>query len=523
MQGALTLSVQSEKRYDRWALYVTGAMLLILFSIASFHRMGGYGVETDFYWAYAPDAARIASGESPREPGIGPAYPLVLILANTLLQDWFASGKAVSVISSVLGGLLTYRTLRNVFAARVAFATMLLWFATVLPWTIAASTDMFFAMVVIAGIYFFFRNKDLSDIDLLLSGLLTSVAMLTRHNAIVLPMATILILLLFHSDKNAIGVRLRAVLVFCTPLVLVLTPWYAIKHFVLEPVVSDSHLIIASNFYGRPGVVSSEDMRLAAQNFDSLWAVVSYDFSHFVKHYLSNVYHHFRDVMTKSLQFPSFLFVGAGAVVLLGRMDKRQLSFFVFPALSFLLLCLVHYEPRYYLYILSFFLLLVPYFLFETTSSARTESASSPRSYLSGVVYAATLVLVLATSAKEVRANIKGEPRELLHIASELQSKIEEGSSIIARKPHLGFLAGLETIYFPEAKSIPALLEFAAAHHAGYLLYGEMEAARRSGLGALLNPERVPPELDPIFMMDNPKTIVYKIKIDARTNGQTHD
>lgn len=503
---------KGETNYDRWSVAVSASVLMLLLGLAVFHRVGGYGVETDFYWAYAPDAQRILNGESPHEPGIGPAYPLALILANTFFDDWFVSGKVVSIVSSALCGVFVYKIVRQLFDAKIGFATMLLWFVTVLPWTIVASTDMFFACVVTAGIYFFLRNSHPTSADLIFSGLWMGIAMLTRPNAIVLPLGAIFILFLMTTNCPDFASRVKLFLRFCIPFVLIIFPWYVIKNFFTDPVVSDSHLVIASNFYGKPGVVSSEDMRLASKKFDSLWSVISYDFGHFVKHYLSNIYHHFYDFMVHSLKFPSFLFATAGGLMLAKDISRRQSYFFVFPALSFLLLCLVHYEPRYYLYIVSFSLCLVPYFFYEGLRMPASSGAHKYGNYLPRAAYAVTLSLLLLSSVKEIRANIEHEPRSLLRMTTALAGKLDEGSSIIARKPHFGFLAKLKTIYFPQVKTLPDLLEFAQKTEAEYLLYGQTEADRRPELRILLKPEKLPPEFEPIYVLDNPKTIVYKIQ-----------
>jgi len=504
--------------HDHWALIVSGTMLILLLGLSVYHRVGGYGVETDFYWAYAPDAERILHGASPHEPGVGPAYPLALILANTFFADWFVSGKVVSIVSSVICGMLVYKIIRRLFDPRIGFATMLLWYVTVLPWTIVASTDMFFACVVTTGIYFFLRNSQPSAADLVFSGLWMGIAMLTRPNAIVLPLGAMFILFLMTADQQDLASRARVFLKFCIPFVSILSPWYVIKNLFADPVVSDSHLVIASNFYGKPGVVSSEDMRLAAGKFDSLWAVVTYDFGHFLKHYVSNMYRHFYDFLVRSLKFPSFLFVAAGGMVLAKAMNRRQAYFFVFPVLSFLLLCLVHYEPRYYLYIVSFALCLVPYFFYEGLANHGSSDTIRHNEYLPRAAYAVTLALILLSSVKEIRANIASEPRELLRMTTELQGILEDDAAIIARKPHFGFLSNLQTVYFPQVKSIPALLEFAAKTKAEYLLYGEMEADRRPELQVLLNPEKLPPQFKPIYVLDNPRTIVYRILSDRPVN-----
>ncbi len=514
MQSTLLKRFQHLSRYEQLAIAFSLIVLIALCVVGSFHKMGGYGVETDFYWAYAPDAQRILDGELPQEPGVGPGYPLVLAGIQLLFGDWFVSGKLLSILSSVLCGLFTFKFLQALFDARVAFFTLVLWHVTVLPWSITAGTDLFFAMLVSASLYFLYRNGRLTRANIVMSAVFMGLTYLTRHNAVVLPIGVFLLILFLNPESwswRARGVNLA---IFAGIFILVNLPWGMVQYFSGGSAVrSDSYLIIASHYYGQPGVVSSEDMRLAAKNFDSLQSVIFYDFGHFVKHYISNLYHHFYKVLIHSVRFPSFLFVGAGAVLLLPKLNRRQLSLFVFPALSFLLLCLVHYEPRYYLYILSFFLLFVAYFLFRDEPGSRAAPEDWLSVKLQNLAFAATVLLVLIFSAKEVRANIHAEPRELLAVAQGLQDKVEARTAIIARKPHLGFLTGMRTVYFPEATTLAALADYAEAKQASYLLYGQVEAERRPELRILLEPERAPAAFEPIYVRDNPRTVVYKIRI----------
>lgn len=495
------------KNYERMAWLFSGVMLLLLLIIGSFRVMGTFGVETDFYWAYAPDAQRIMSGEMPHEPGVGPLYALSLGIVNLVLGDWFASGKVISILSTVICGLFTFKMIKVLFNAKIAFFTLVLWYATVLPWALIASTDMFFAALVAGALYFLFRSEALTFNNLMLSAIFMGLAFLTRHNAVVLPVVVVGAILFLNPESWSWKVRMQGLGLFAVVFLTAYTPWMIVQALTSgTPVRSDSYLIIASNLYGKPGVVASEDMRLAAQKFDSLSSVIFYDLGHFVRHYLSNVYRHFHAILIKSLKFPSFLFVGAGALLLFPRLNKRQLMFFLFPALSFLLLCLVHYEPRYYLYIISFFVLLAVYFLFSEERSRQFRIART-------LVFGATVLLITTFSAKEIKACIEDEPRELLQIAERLRGMTEENESIIARKPHIGFLTGLETRYFPEAESVPELLAFAKQEQADYVFYGEMELAMRPELQVLLQPESLPPALEPVLVWPSPKTVIYRLRI----------
>ncbi|MFQ5601724.1 MAG: ArnT family glycosyltransferase [bacterium] len=511
MSKQLFSKLLPDGNYEKLAWIVSCFMLLFLLFVSQFHRMGGYGVETDFYWAYAPDAQNILEGKMPEEPGVGPGYALVLALFNIIFNDWFTAGKMVSIFSTILGGYFTFKMIQKVFDEKIAFYTMILWQVTVLPFAIVASTDMFFAFLVAVAIYFFFRSEELDLKNLILSAGFMGYAYLTRHNAIVLPIAVGIILLLINPYAVNWMQRIKPLLVFTGAFILLYLPW-SILLFATggNAVRSDSYLIIASHFYGRPGIIGSEDMRLAAQKFDSLKSVIFYDVAYFVKHYLFNLYHHFYDVLTQSLKFPTLLFVGAGGFVLLPKLNKRLWSFLLFPLLSFLMLCLVHYEPRYYLYFIAFFVLFAVYFIFRENNQLQNVRKMN---LLRGVVFGVTVLFVFVFSLKEIKKTIADEPRELLEMSQFLRQHTVENQTIIARKPHIGFLSNLETVYFPQVNSISELLQFAAQEKADYLFYGEEEAKRRPELLTLLDPQNAPDELEPLLVWEHPKSVIYKLRI----------
>ncbi|NIR49896.1 glycosyltransferase family 39 protein [candidate division KSB1 bacterium] len=508
------LNLKRLKHYEKLALIFSGFMFLGLLVLSHFHKMGSYGFETDFYWAYAPDAKNILNGKMPEEPGVGPGYALVLAGLNLIFNDWFFTGKMISVLSAVLCGYFIFKMLQELFNSKVAFFTMILWHVTVMPFAVVASTDMFFAFLVTCGIYFFYRKGVFSNSNLVLSGLLMAYAYLTRHNAVVLPICVAMVILIINPESWTWKKRFTNLALFGAVFGGVLLPWTILLELNSgDAVRSDSYLIIASHFYGRPGVIGSEDMRLAAKKFDSLKSVIFYDFKHFVKHYVFNIYRHFYDLLIHSIKFPSFLFVGAGGLMLFRNLSKRQFSLFLFPALSFLLLCLVHYEPRYYLYIIGFFMFLGAFFLFHDEAVQKKNPGYFGLIHGRELAYAVTIFFLLVFSLKEIKKTISAEPRELLEISSVLRENVQEDESMIARKPHLGFLANLRTKYFPESTTVSELLEYAKKERANYLLYGEVEAEHRPQLKMLLKPENAPEALKPLLVWEKPRTVVYKLRI----------
>src|SRR6266498_1394197 len=98
------------------ALTLSLAYALFILTVAlAFHRVGGYGVETDFYGQYAPQARAIQrlilNGEGRIEiDGLhGPLYPLLLAVFGWIAGDIFRGGVLLAVLASGLALYATHR------------------------------------------------------------------------------------------------------------------------------------------------------------------------------------------------------------------------------------------------------------------------------------------------------------------------------------------------------------------------------------------------------------------------------
>ena len=497
------------EKYDKWALAFCLIYVAALLVVSPFHEMGGYAVETDFYGAFAPGAKALMEGRVELDPGYGPGYEIVLIAVYWFFGDMFTAGKVISIISAALMCWLAFQLVKRIFDARVALFTMLPLALVILPWAVVASTDVFFAFLVTASLYSLIKDQKIEFAHLMWSGLLTGFIYITRHNGIALFPAVAVILLFINPDNLPLLQRAKSFAIFLGFAALVMVPWMVTNFLVNENAFrSDSYLIIASHFYSRPGVTNAEDMAKVAQKFSSLADVVFYDFKHFVFHYAGNLYRHFREVLLNSITLPAGLFVLPGLLLLFREPSKRQLAFISFPVFGFLLLCLVHYEPRYYLFIILFFVFGAAYFFFGAHG---VQGDSRWYRRLNWGVYGFAVLALGYHSSKELQSTLTTEPHELRVAAQTLRQHSQKGEVIIARKPHLGYLSELKTLYFPEADSIDELIRFAKSRNAKYLLYGEIEMARRPQLLSLLEGANSHHELEEIYKSAQPPLVVYRI------------
>jgi len=495
-------------RYDKWALAFCLLYFVGLLFASSFHEMGGYSVETDFYGAFAPGARALIEGRVELDPGYGPGYEIMLIAFYWFFGNMFEAGKFISIVSAALMCWLTFKLIKGIFDARVGFFTILPLAFVLLPWAVMASTDIFFALLVAASLYLLIKDQKIEFKHLMLSGLLTGFIYITRHNGIALFPAVALILLLINPENFPLIHRVKSLAIFLGFAAVIIAPWMATNYLVNKDALrSDSYLIIASHFYSRPGITNAEDMSKMSQRFGSLSDVVFYDFKHFVFHYVGNLYRHLRDVLLYSIKLPAGLFVLPGLMLLFRKPNKWQLAFISFPVFGFLLLCLVHYEPRYYLSIITVFVFGAAYFFFGS------QNYGGAYRFLNWGVYVFVMAFLSFYSLKELQLAVTTEPLELQGAAETLKQHSQKGEIIIARKPHLGYLSDLKTVYFPELNSVDELIRFAKERNARYLLYGEIEKERRPQLASLLAGANSHHELEKIYESRRVGTpmVVYRI------------
>ena len=152
----------------------------------SFHKVGDYGVETDFYWSYIVQAETFEIDEY-RPIG----YPAVLALVKFISkEDYFNSGIIINLISATLILFLIGKMIDN---QKIALFVMLFlmtnqWF---LKYTYSCGTDMLFFLFWLTTVYYFLKNR------LLLCGIFMGLSYLTRYTG--LSLLIIPLILLFKN------------------------------------------------------------------------------------------------------------------------------------------------------------------------------------------------------------------------------------------------------------------------------------------------------------------------------------
>lgn len=496
--------------YEKLALGLCLAVLCLLLLVGYLHKIGGYGVETDFYGSYAVEAFHLMHGQSYEEPDHGPGYSLALIPFYFLFGDMFSAGKIITILSAVGMGFLSFKVFQKLFDSKLAFFTLVLFFVTIFPYAFLAGNDLFFGFLTILSIYLFYRNGVLSVANLILTGLVAGFAFMTRMNAVILPAAVFVSVLFINPEKWSMANRVKGLSFFALAFMLTASPWlimnYA-KHG--NPFATDVYQTVGVGMETSSRIDWAEEKEVIANEHHSLAGVLLTNPVATARFFSKNVLNHFKKLISTLIGFPAYLFLIPGGILLLSQADRRKLSLFTFPLFGFLIYCLLAFIDRFFLYIIFFFLFMVVYFLFQSNWSFRSRKDSIIFARLNQVAFVVTLLLISANTIKATVKEVSNDPVELIRVAERLEDY--KGETMIARKPHLGFVSEMKVIYFPQVNTAEELFEYAIENNADLLLYSYIEADLRPQLKVLENPEKVSDHFTLIYHQDEPKIFVYEV------------
>ena len=497
---------------------LTGVVLAVMYLVVmlyiglTYHVVGDYHVETDFFQAYVPSAKDILKGIWTIEDFRGPAYPTVLALFGLVFKDFFTAGIIVSTVAASLTLFFTFELIKKLFRSDIALVVVLLtaFNKTFVQYSYTAGTDMTFNCFAAATIYFLLKDEQRSWVNIVLSSLSAALAYLTRYNGIFVLVAIPLIISLFNIYKIEMKQRIIFSAVFVFSFFLFITPWGI--HSLNEKgsfFYNKNYLNIAYEMFGKGKVGWDQYWNVEAVKYSSLMQVVFVDPGLFVSTLFKNLYEHL---------FSDFeLLVGWGIGIcffagLIGlwkqRPNARQAAFYFFGGLMFLILLLVFYGERFSMYLIPV------YTTFAIVTLTWERWRGIP--FYNGVIVAAVLIVwTFVGSYNYNRLNIDSGPKEIKVIADWFNKNIndtDESKIIVCRKPHIAFYINKTMRYFPYVSTFDDLERETKKLKADYLFYGIFEANMRPQFQSLLNPANVPAWLEPIAFTNSPPSVLYKVK-----------
>ena len=490
-----------------------------LYQAFTIHHIGNYGVETDFYWKYGPAAAALKKGHVLIEhyDSKGWGYPLVVAAISFLGLDLFRAAQVLAVLSAcaVLGGLffLLRRHLGSVLA--LLGALVLIANPTFLVNVYEVGTDMFFFALVVASIALLLGPERPGTKALAASGLLAGWSFATRYNGLFLwPGAVLALVFLMDRDRPAVE-RWRRAALWSVAFLVSAAPWLIVNAVHTgNPLTNDNYTNVGFAVYGEG---NWERFFYGERKVHSLRDVVLLDPGRFARAMVSNTLEHLKRDFTELLGVPwNVLAVLGLAVVAFQRRWRFWGPYLLLGLLYFLTLVPVFYGARFSLPMLAFYAALaVAPLTWEPLAAwaIPIEKRFPVRIFVFILIW---MPLAIGAFAKTQDAHnpesIQAGPYETMEAADFLKAHAG-GSTLLARKPHVAFLAGMKFAPIPQVDSPAALHREALRSGAGFLLISAAEMSLREGVRPFAEPGARVPGFRRVFASEG--ALVYQVLPDS--------
>lgn len=502
--------------------YIGVVIALLYFIVAAiisftFHKVGDYGVETDFFWGYVPAAKDFLNGIIRIDAFRGPLYPIVLGIFGFIFSDFFNAGVFIGILSASIVIYFSYEIIRKIFSPVTAFFVVLLvaFNPVFLQYSYSAGTDMFFNALAMATLFFFFKDKKLSYKNLALAAVLGGMSYLTRYNGVFLFSFVVVILFVNYWDITWIK-RIKASAIFIIIFILTFSPWGI--YCSIEKgsfFYNENYKNIAYEMYGK-GKISWDDYWFKeSSKVTSLADVVFKDVGVFTATVVKNIGNHFVNDMDRLLGWHIGVFVILGLILLLISnpfkfWKSRETGYYISNLFFFGLLLLVFYSERFSLFLIPFYLVIAvqPFFI---------EKFKSKKFVPVKFAYILMIGLMAFSFAKTYSFNssrIDSGPKEMLVLRDWYNKNVPaelKGRRIAARKAHVAYYLDMEFKLLPMANTYEELITKLRDMDVDYLYFSTIEAAMRRQFQNLLNPKLKHPGLETVVYFENPPAVLYRV------------
>lgn len=507
-------------RWLRFVGYAVVALYGIYWAITVFtqHKVGNYGVETDFYWKYGPAAKDLLRGvisiENYDSKGWG--FPLVVAAISMLGIEVFRAGQIVTLLSAVGAGLIVFRLHRSLFGPVHALASLGLLFTnlTFVQNTYEVGTDLFSIAVSLASIALLLRSKSPGWRAILASGIIGGYAFATRYNGLFLLPGALLLFLVFRVPDGGAAKRLRRAGIWTAAFLAGAMPWLVVNAMKTgNPLTNSNYVNVGFTVYGEG---NWEKFFYGQRNVHSLPDVILLDPMRFIGAMIRNVGDHLYRDLTDLVPAMIGILVILGAVLLWrDRPERRVTAYFVFGLLWFLTIVPVFYGARFSLSLLSFYLALAAWPLVSPTLGKplqKMEHVFPARAF-------AFLLLLIPLGVGTYnhvfdptwKESVTAGPHDLNPAIEFLRTAPRaEGEGLLARKPHAAFLGGLRFVPMPEFDTPEALHAVAEKERARYVLISAAEVRYRSGGVAPFTEAKPIPGFQLVF--GSPGALLYMVQ-----------
>ena len=504
--------------YKHTGLIIAGFYFAVIALISFiFHTVGDYGIETDFFWGYVPNAKEFLSGHIPMDAFRGPLYPMVLGIFGFLLGDFFKAGILIAVISASFVIYFTFELLKKIFSPLISFFVILLlaFNPVFVQYSYSAGTDMFFNALVAATLFFFFKNKELNYKNLILAAFFGGLSYLTRYNGIFLMSFVFVILFVNYWKINWIT-RIKTSLLFVAVFLVTFSPW---GFYCLSEKGSffynENYKNIAFEVYGKGNMSWDDFWFKESSKITSMSEVIFKDTGLFLSSNLNNISDHFFNDMEKLVGWHIGAFIVLGLVLLIFSnpfkfWKTQETAYYLANLFFFALLLLVFYSERFSLFLIPFYALIAvqPFF------SEKLKLKKFLPLIFRYVLIVGIIIFTFVKSYSFNSENISSGPTELLTLRDWYQENIpnkEKGKIVAARKAHVAYYLDMKFQLMPMADSYEEFISKLREKNVDYLYFGIAEAGLRREFQYLIDPKGKHPGLEVVVYFKNPPSVLYRV------------
>lgn len=530
------ISQKPDKYFDNIALFIGFGSLIFGLIISLFREVGTFEVETDFYGVYAMEAQNILIGKHYTYQHNPPGYCLILAGITYLTKDIFFAGKLISAVATMIFTYINYLLIKYLFEAKIALIITIISLFAIIPSSLVASTDILGASVIITTIWLYLRQKNNRFFDYFWTGIVAGIAYLIRANAIFVSMGIIISLLLINPHQLTIKKRFLAISLFLMGLILIISPWLIYNTQLNgSPFSSTAYAQIAAHFYHPQGDSFITSVNEMSAKFKSFSEVVFYNPVTFLKRYFQDIlfvnissllvskYLVFELIKADFSWFQILIIVLPALTVfttglffiIMDNKDKNiwkiRITWLLINLFGYLILGLVGFNRRYYLFLLPLIFLIIIYPVYYRRIFAKFLSKKFGQLTISKLLILGLTFAVIITGCLETYFLLANEPKYLLKIADFLKQKYPSEQTMIVRKPHLAYLSGFKQV-FPLAETAEEYLIEAKKVNAKLIVYSDYETKLWPGLKSLKNPQLLPKNFQLIYQDKPSNTLVYEIK-----------
>ena len=503
-------------RYLGLVIAVFYFVILLILSLL-YHKVGDYGIETDFFWGYVPHAKSFINGDLQIDAFRGPLYPIVLSLVNLIISNYFISGIVIGVLSGSILIFLTFELIKKIFSPTVSFFVTLLLASNPIfvQYTYSAGTDMMFNALAAATLFFFFKDKEINSRNIIIAAVLGGLSYLTRYNGVFLLGFVFIILFVNYWNKDWVQ-RIKPSFAFVAVFILTITPWgiYCLSEKG-SFFYNENYKNIAYELYGKGNMSWDKFWFSESSSFTSLFDVIGRDSFLFISTTIGNIGENFLLDMERLMGWYVGGFIVLGLILLLisnpfKNWKSRETGYYLSNLFFFALLTLVFYSERFSIFLISFYSVIAVQIFFS-------EKFIFNKRIPLKIGYLIAISLIAVTLAKSISFNssrINSGPKELLVLQDWYDKNIpesERGNKIAARKAHVAYYLGMDFSLLPMANSYEELIEKLRQNNVDYLYFSPIEAAMRREFQSLLNPKSNHPGLKVVVYFNNPPAVLYRI------------